>query len=117
MPSHVNYVMNRHLIKISSPLSPWERAGVRARRHPEPPRERGGGGPGISPHPDPLPGGEGAAAKSTDVAALEDRFRQALGTKVQLYRGRRGGRLVVHFYSDDELQGLYDAICGPEPRR
>ena len=49
-----------------------------------------------------------------DVAAVEDRFRQALGTKVQLYHGRRGGKLVIHFYSDDELQGLYDAICGPE---
>jgi ParB family chromosome partitioning protein len=49
-----------------------------------------------------------------DVAAVEDRFRQALGTKVQLYKSRRGGRLVIHFYSDDELNGLYEAICGPE---
>ncbi len=49
-----------------------------------------------------------------DVAAAEDRFRQALGTKVQLFHGRRGGKLVIHFYSDDELQGLYDAICGQE---
>ena len=49
-----------------------------------------------------------------DTTALEDRFRHALGTKVQLYRGRRGGKLVIHFYSDDELQGLYDAICGPD---
>ena len=49
-----------------------------------------------------------------DAAAIEDRFRQALGTKVQLYKSRRGGRLVIHFYSDDELSGLYEAICGPE---
>jgi ParB family chromosome partitioning protein len=45
-----------------------------------------------------------------DVAHLEDAFRQALGTKVQLIRGRRGGRLVIHFFSDDELQGLFEAI-------
>jgi ParB family chromosome partitioning protein len=49
-----------------------------------------------------------------DAAAIEDRFRQALGTKVQLYKSRRGGRLVIHFYSDDELSGLYEAICRPE---
>jgi ParB family chromosome partitioning protein len=49
-----------------------------------------------------------------DAAAIEDRFRQALGTKVQLYKSRRGGRLVIHFYSDDELSGLYEAICGPD---
>jgi ParB family chromosome partitioning protein len=49
-----------------------------------------------------------------DAAAIEDRFRQALGTKVQLYKSRRGGRLVIHFYSDDELGGLYEAICGTE---
>ena len=49
-----------------------------------------------------------------DAAAIEDRFRQALGTKVQLYKSRKGGRLVIHFFSDDELTGLYEAICGPE---
>jgi ParB family transcriptional regulator, chromosome partitioning protein len=51
-----------------------------------------------------------AAPPDPDVARLEDAFRQALGTKVQLVRGRRGGRLVIHFFSDDELQGLYEAI-------
>jgi len=49
-----------------------------------------------------------------DAAALEDRFRQALGTKVQLFKSRRGGRLVIHFFSDEELEGLYGAICGPD---
>jgi ParB family chromosome partitioning protein len=47
-----------------------------------------------------------------DLAAIEDRFRQALGTKVQLYKSRRGGRLVIHFFSDEELDGLYQAIRG-----
>ena len=47
-----------------------------------------------------------------DVAYLEERFRQALGTKVQLVRAARGGRLIIHFYSDDELEGLIETICG-----
>jgi ParB family transcriptional regulator, chromosome partitioning protein len=45
-----------------------------------------------------------------DVERLEDAFRQALGTRVRLVKGRRGGRLVIHFFSDEELQGIYEAI-------
>ncbi len=42
--------------------------------------------------------------------ALEDAFRNALGTKVSLSKGERGGRLVVYFYSDEELQAIYERI-------
>ncbi|MFQ6059113.1 MAG: ParB/RepB/Spo0J family partition protein [Anaerolineae bacterium] len=49
---------------------------------------------------------------SPETRALEDKFRQALGTKVQLFRSKRGGRLVIHFYSEEELQGLYELIVG-----
>lgn len=45
-----------------------------------------------------------------DVERLEDAFRQALGTRVRLMRGRTGGRLVIHFFSDEELQGIYETI-------
>jgi len=41
-----------------------------------------------------------------EVADLEERLRAALGTRVSLRRGRRGGRLTIHFYSDEELEGL-----------
>jgi ParB family transcriptional regulator, chromosome partitioning protein len=51
-----------------------------------------------------------AAASDPDVERLEDAFRQALGTRVRLLRGRHGGRLVIHFFSDEELQGIYEAI-------
>jgi len=50
------------------------------------------------------------ALPDPDVVRLEDEFRQALGTRVRLVKGRRGGRLVIHFFSEDELQGLYQAI-------
>ena len=50
------------------------------------------------------------AQPDPDVVRLEDEFRQALGTRVRLVKGRRGGRLVIHFFSEDELQGLYHAI-------
>jgi ParB family transcriptional regulator, chromosome partitioning protein len=50
------------------------------------------------------------AATDPDVERLEDAFRQALGTRVRLVKGRRGGRLVITFFSDDELQGLYERL-------
>ncbi|MGI9145800.1 MAG: ParB/RepB/Spo0J family partition protein [Chloroflexota bacterium] len=47
------------------------------------------------------------------VEHLEEAFRQALGTRVRLLLGPRGGgRLVIHFFSDEELQGIYEAIVG-----
>ena len=53
-------------------------------------------------------------APPAEVAALEHALRQALGTKVQLYRSRRGGRIVIHYFSDDELDGLYRRLVGEE---
>ena len=41
---------------------------------------------------------------------LEDKFRQALGTKVSLTRSGKGGRLVIYYYSEEELQAIYDLI-------
>lgn len=46
------------------------------------------------------------------VQRLEDRFRDALGTRVNLNRNRDGsGRLVVHFYNDEDLEGLLHTIA------
>jgi ParB family chromosome partitioning protein len=50
------------------------------------------------------------AARSPEEKALEDKFRQALGTKVSLTSGAKGGRLVVYYYSEEELQAIYDLI-------
>ncbi len=43
--------------------------------------------------------------------ALEEALRQRLGTKVTLHRGAHGGRIVIHFYSDEELQAIVQAIA------
>ena len=37
---------------------------------------------------------------------LERTLQSLLGTKVSLARGKRGGRLTIHFYSDEELEGI-----------
>jgi len=50
------------------------------------------------------------ASKPREDLALEEAFRRALGTKVTLLRSKKGGRLIIHFYSEEELQGLYDLL-------
>jgi ParB family transcriptional regulator, chromosome partitioning protein len=44
--------------------------------------------------------------------ALEDDFRKALGTKVEVFRSRQGGRITMYFYSEEELESLYEKIVG-----
>jgi len=51
-------------------------------------------------------------SRSPETEALESEFREALGTKVDLFRGRKGGKLVVYFYAEEDLEGLYDRIVG-----
>lgn len=48
--------------------------------------------------------------QSPEEKALEDQLREALGTKVTLRRGRRGGSIVLRFYSDEELNSLVDQL-------
>ncbi len=51
---------------------------------------------------------------SPETESLERAFRERLGTKVRLFRGKRGGKLVIHFYSEEELQAIYDVIVSGE---
>lgn len=51
--------------------------------------------------------GRSRRREDPEVAALESKLRTALSTKVELHRGAKGrGRVVVHFYSDEELEAL-----------
>ena len=47
---------------------------------------------------------------SPDLADLEAQLRGILATKVGIVRTRKGGRLVIDFYSDEELDRLYSII-------
>ena len=50
----------------------------------------------------------------SEARVLEERFRNALGTKVQLSRSSRGGKLVIYFFSDEELDRIYGTIVGED---
>ena len=41
-----------------------------------------------------------------ETLAIEEEIRRALGTKVLLSRFKEGGRLIIEFYSDEELEAL-----------
>jgi len=44
------------------------------------------------------------------LLSLADTLKQALGTKVEIRRRGRRGRITIHFYSDDELERLLDRL-------
>ena len=45
-----------------------------------------------------------------DLAQVTTELRAALGTKVQVLRGRRGGRIAIQFYSDEDFERLYELL-------
>jgi ParB family chromosome partitioning protein len=47
-----------------------------------------------------------------DLERVEEDLRQRLGTKVSLSRSRKGGRIVIEYYSDEELGRLYERLIG-----
>jgi ParB family chromosome partitioning protein len=48
--------------------------------------------------------------RSVELASLEEHLRNSLGTKVDLTKGRKGGKIVIHFFSDEELNAILDHI-------
>lgn len=46
------------------------------------------------------------------IRAAEDALRQVLGTKVQICKKGPGGMIEVEFYSMEDLDRIYERICG-----
>lgn len=49
-------------------------------------------------------------APSAELSDLEHQLRNHFGTKVSLNNGKNGGRLVIYYYSDEELNAILDKI-------
>jgi ParB family chromosome partitioning protein len=45
-----------------------------------------------------------------DLAHVTAELRAALGTKVEILRGRRGGRIAIQFYSEEDFERLYEIL-------
>lgn len=49
-------------------------------------------------------------APTPETKALQSRLEASLNTRVRLVRGKKGGRIVIHFYSEEELEAICDAL-------
>lgn len=66
-----------------------------------------------------LSGGKAVRPKSPPLTphdkAMLTRFESKLGTKIELNRTEEEqGKIVIHFYSQEELQAIFDAILGED---
>ena len=53
-----------------------------------------------------------AAPADPDMERVEEDLQRSLGTKVRLTRTRRGGRIVIDYYGDEELARIYQRLAG-----
>lgn len=51
-------------------------------------------------------------ARPTQLIQLEQALRDSFGTRVSVVKGRKSGRIVIEYYSDEELQALTDRLLG-----
>jgi ParB family transcriptional regulator, chromosome partitioning protein len=51
-------------------------------------------------------------AQSPEKVDLENRLRSHFGTKVTLQHGKKGGKLIIHYFSDEDLDTLVNQILG-----
>ncbi len=49
-----------------------------------------------------------------DIQHMEARMREALGTKVSIAAGRRGGRITITWYDDEDLGRLVDRLAADQ---
>lgn len=47
---------------------------------------------------------------SPEMLALQEQFVRSLGTRVSIEKLNKGGKVVIYYYSDEELQAIYDSI-------
>jgi len=55
-------------------------------------------------------------ATDPDLAGVTAELRSALGTKVEITRGRKGGRIAIQFYSDEDFERLYELLVRAGPK-
>ncbi len=50
--------------------------------------------------------------RRTSPTGIEERLQKHLGTKVHIVRVRRGGKIIIQYFSPEELDGLIEKLLG-----
>ena len=58
------------------------------------------------------PAAQAQPTPKPDVTFLEERLQERLGTRVNLRPSKKGGTMVIHYYSEEELDALVMRILG-----
>lgn len=53
--------------------------------------------------------------RAPDVERLESALRDSLATKVTINTARKGGRITIEYYDEDDLERLYERLTGDRP--
>jgi ParB family chromosome partitioning protein len=48
--------------------------------------------------------------RRTPWSDIEERLQKRLGTKVMIQKGKRGGKIVIHYFSPPELDGIIEML-------
>ncbi len=48
--------------------------------------------------------------RRSPLTDVEERLQKRLGTKVTIVNGRRGGKVIIHYFSPDELDGILENL-------
>jgi ParB family chromosome partitioning protein len=48
--------------------------------------------------------------RRTPWSDVEERLQKRLGTKVMIQKGKRGGKIVIHYFSPPELEGILETL-------
>lgn len=48
-----------------------------------------------------------------ELTDLQRQFADSLGTRVNIEKSGNGGRVVIHYYNDEDLQAIYETIVRP----
>ncbi|MCX5725099.1 MAG: ParB/RepB/Spo0J family partition protein [Nitrospirae bacterium] len=48
--------------------------------------------------------------RRTPWTDVEERLQKRLGTKVAIQKGRRGGKIIIHYFSPPELEGILETL-------